>query len=113
MLSKQHVTHETVDEVDRIIDAATGWTKEEILDSGERLVYDYDAMGRVKSIDRQHAADLAFVYTQNADDRWTVQSQAKPPAGGPAIRTYTAELDGLGRVTREEIPGFDGATVAP
>ena len=113
VVSEKRVVGESVHDVNRTIDAGTGWIETETLDSGEVIQHDYDEMGRRVSTTREHAADFTYHYDRLTDGRYqiTVKTFPADQTSGATIREYVADLDGLGRVVRELIPGYDGAAV--
>lgn len=111
VLSEERVAGESVFAVRRTIDAGTGWVAKQKLDSGEEITHAYDPVGRLTSSTRHHAANVVIAYDRQVDGHMKVTATTYPTGQttGSPIRWYIADLDGLGRVVREEVPGPPGA----
>lgn len=112
-VAQKRVVGDSVFEIRRTVDAGTGWTKTETLDTGEVLTYAYDPMGRIEWVQSGTTASRSFGYAQANDDRWTLTSRVHPKGTGPAtaspaiLREYIARFDGLGRIRQETFPRYN------
>ena len=100
-VASEKVRGTTVYSVRRSVDPATGWTVQDIANSGETFTLEYDAGGRITEIDASASADREYTYT--LDGRWRFEAKAYPNGGSTVLSRYQLRYDGLGRVVDERV----------
>ncbi len=112
VLRERRVAGNSIYDLRRTIDQATGWPLTETGNNGDVVTFDYDPMGRVTWATSQLTASHHADY-RNVGGRWQLTTKVFPKGTTAStvspspIRIYDAAYDGLGRLRSETLPLYN------